>query len=84
MEANGPRQLAPRIEADPKIVGGKPVIAGTRLSVEIILEQLASGYTFEDLLDAYPFLSVEDIAAALDYAAHLAAAPAIVHEQAAS
>jgi uncharacterized protein (DUF433 family) len=71
-----PRQLAPRIESDPDILGGKPVIAGSRLSVETILENLACGDTYEDLLDSYPFLTREDIYAALDYAAQVMSAPA--------
>lgn len=67
-----PRQLASRIVSDPGILGGKPVIQGSRLSVEKILENIACGDTFDDLLDAYPFLTVEDIQAAIDYAAQLA------------
>ena len=61
------RQLAPRIESDPDILGGKPVIAGSRLSIETIFENLACGDTYEDLLDSYPFLTYEDIYAALGY-----------------
>ena len=68
-----PRQLAFRIVSDPDILRGKPVIQGSRLSVEKILENLACGDTFDDLLDAYPFLTVEDIRAAIGYAAQLAA-----------
>jgi uncharacterized protein (DUF433 family) len=52
-----PRQLAPRIESDPDILGGKPVVAGIRLSVETILENLACGDSYEDVLDSYPFLT---------------------------
>jgi uncharacterized protein (DUF433 family) len=70
-----PRQLYPRIESDPGILRGKPIIQGSRLTVETILENFASGYSFEDLLDAYPFLAPEDITAALEYAAQLAAQP---------
>ena len=70
-----PRQLAPRIESDPDILGGKPVIAGSRLSVETILENLACGDTYEDVLDSYPFLTYEDIYAALDYAAQVMSEP---------
>ena len=67
-----PRQLAARIVSDPGILRGKPVIQGSRLSVEKILENLACGDTFADLLDAYLFLTTEDIQAAIDYAALLA------------
>jgi len=48
---------------------GKPVIRGTRVPVEILLRKLAEGASIEDLLDAYPRLTVEDVRAALTYAA---------------
>ena len=67
------RQLYPRIVSKPGILYGKPVVEGTRLSVEVILQHLASGYTRDDLLDAYPFLTPEDITAAIEYAAWLVA-----------
>lgn len=79
-----PRQLAPRIESDPDILRGKPVVVGTRLSVETILEALASGDTVEDVLDSYPFLAREDVVAALEYAAQLTSTPLNAKEQAAS
>jgi uncharacterized protein (DUF433 family) len=69
------RRLYPRIVSKPGILYGKPVIEGTRLSVEAILLNLASGYSRDDLLDAYPFLTLEDITAAIEYAARLAANP---------
>ena len=69
------RHLFPRIVSKPGILYGKPVIEGTRLSVEALLHNLASGYTRDDLLDAYPFLTTEDITAAIEYAARLAANP---------
>lgn len=59
----------PLITIDPEIMMGKPTIKGTRLTVELILEQLASGLTIEELLDAYPRLTLEGIRAALAYAA---------------
>jgi uncharacterized protein (DUF433 family) len=58
-----------RIVADPKILVGKPVIKGTRISVEFILDLLANGWTLEKVLDEYPQLTREDIMAALKYAA---------------
>jgi uncharacterized protein (DUF433 family) len=61
----------PRIERDPEIMNGKPVIKGTRMPVAIILERLADRRTIEDLLDDYPFLTEEDIYAALEYATDL-------------
>ena len=56
------------ITADPTIMMGKPTIAGTRITVEHILEELAEGATVEDLLDAHPRLTREAIQAALAYA----------------
>ena len=58
-----------RIEVNPKVMLGKPVIRGTRIPVEIILEKLAAGITSEDLLRSYPRLTAEDISAALLFAA---------------
>ena len=57
-----------RIEVNPDILMGKPVIAGTRIPVYLILNLLASGYTPERILEAYPGLAREDIRAALQYA----------------
>ncbi len=61
--------MAARVEIDPTMMQGKPVIRGTRIPVEIILRKLAEGATTEDLLDAYPRLTLDDIRAALNYAA---------------
>ncbi len=58
-----------RICNAPKIMLGKPVIKGTRLPVEIVVEKLAYGATADDLKEEYPFLADEDIQAALLYAA---------------
>ena len=58
------------IESDPKIMMGKPVIKGTRITVELILEKLSEGETVEDLLEAHPRLTTEGINAALAFAAH--------------
>jgi uncharacterized protein (DUF433 family) len=57
------------IVADPKVMLGKPVVRGTRITVELILEKLAAGETVEDLLVAYPRLSRDAVQAALAYAA---------------
>ena len=54
-----------RIVASPDVLVGKPVIRGTRLSVEFIVELLADGWTQEQILDNYPNLTVEDIRACL-------------------
>ncbi len=60
-----------RIVVDPKILVGKPVIRGTRLSVEFILDLLAEGWSVEGILDDYPQLKREDIMAVLRYAAEM-------------
>ena len=56
------------IISDPKVMMGKPVVAGTRVTVELILEKLAAGETFEEILDAHPRLTREAIQAALAFA----------------
>jgi uncharacterized protein (DUF433 family) len=58
-----------RIEINPEVMLGKPVIRGTRIPVELILRKLAEGATEAELLDAYPRLTQADIKAALGYAA---------------
>ncbi len=62
-------KLLKRIITDPKIMMGKPVVKGTRLPVEIVVEKIAYGATSDDLKKDYPFLTDEDIRAALLYAA---------------
>ncbi len=57
-----------RITYNPKIFGGKPIIKGTRISVEFILELLASGMTPEEIVKEYPQLDKKDILAVLDFA----------------
>jgi uncharacterized protein (DUF433 family) len=59
---------APRIISDPKILFGKPVIAGTRISAELILEKLADGDSVSDLLVDYPHITEADIRAVLKFA----------------
>jgi uncharacterized protein (DUF433 family) len=61
-------QLLEKISCDPVILCGKPVIAGTRLSVEFILGQMAHGATIADLIEEYPRLAQEDIQACLLFA----------------
>lgn len=56
------------ITANAKILGGKPVIKGTRISVEFILELMASGVSESEILEDYPHLTREDIHACLRYA----------------
>lgn len=61
---------AKRITRDPRVMVGKPVINGTRITVELLLRQLAHGMTIEEILENYPHLQREDIYAAIDYAAN--------------
>ncbi|MDP3947903.1 MAG: DUF433 domain-containing protein [bacterium] len=58
-----------RIEINPKVMMGKPVIRGTRLTVELILRKLSEGASEAELLEAYPKLKREDIQGAMRYAA---------------
>ena len=60
-----------RIIADPRILVGKPVVRGTRLSVEFIIGLLADGWTETDILANYPGLTREDVTACLVYARDL-------------
>lgn len=57
-----------RIVRNPEILAGKPVIRGTRISVEFVLELLAGGWTDADILENYPGITREDIKACLNYA----------------
>jgi len=67
-----------RIEIDPNVMMGKPVIKGTRITVELVLRKLGEGATEADLIDAYPRLTDEDIRAAITYAADTAAHEEII------
>ena len=62
-----------RIVSDHNILLGKPVIKGTRISVELVLKKLAQGQSIEDLLKSYPHISQEGIFAALTYASDVIA-----------
>ncbi|MBI4492374.1 MAG: DUF433 domain-containing protein [Chloroflexi bacterium] len=57
------------VVSDPKVMMGKPVIAGTRMTVELILEKMAAGETVEQILEAHPRLTRQAIQAALGFAA---------------
>jgi len=65
-------ELINRISVDPKVCAGKPCIRGTRIYISIILDGLAEGLTPEEVIDHYPGLTLDDIRAALAYAAELA------------
>ena len=57
------------IQSDPAVMMGKPVIAGTRITVELVLEKLAAGESIEQVLDSHPRLTRDGVLAALDFAA---------------
>lgn len=60
-----------RIESNPEVLCGKPVIRGTRLAVEFILDLLSGGWTLEQLLENYPKVTEEDIRACMAYASQM-------------
>ncbi|HUY28167.1 MAG TPA: DUF433 domain-containing protein [Candidatus Binataceae bacterium] len=70
--------ITERIEIDARKMMGKPVIRGTRITVELLLRKLAEGAAEADLLDAYPRLTREDIRAAIAYAADTVAHEEII------
>lgn len=72
-----------RITFDPQILGGKPIIRGMRISVEMILELLSKGVSVEELLEDYPELEAADVQAALRYAHLLVAGETVVDRVAA-
>ncbi len=59
------------ISIDPKVLVGKPVVKGTRLAVELIIDLLGKGWTQEQILDSYPNLTAEDVRACLAYASEV-------------
>lgn len=61
----------PKIISDLKILGGKPIIAGTRISVELILDKLTAGMSEKEILEDYPHLTINQIEAAIGYAKSL-------------
>ena len=60
-----------RIEVNPEVLVGKPIIKGTRISVELILDRVADGWTMEDVLTSYPHITRDDVLAALSFAAEI-------------
>ena len=75
MQGQIPRTLAERIICDANILTGKPVIKGTRLAVEFIIDLLANGWSEAEILENYPHIVQEDIRACLAYAS------AVLHTQ---
>lgn len=70
----------PIIVRDPAVMLGKPIIAGTRITVELIVRKLAGGVTVEDILTMYLHLKKEQVLAALNYAADLIAHEIVIEE----
>ena len=66
-------QLRQYVTIDPRVMAGKPVIRGTRIPVELVVRMLAQGVPESDILREYPRLKLEDIRAALTYAAEMLA-----------
>ena len=64
----------PRITLDPDVMVGKPVVRGTRITVELVIGLLAQGWTEQEILAAYPHLTRDDILACLAYAQELVSA----------
>jgi uncharacterized protein (DUF433 family) len=62
------RGVSDRIEIDPRVCGGQPIVKGTRVSVASLLEQLAEGESWDSILRGYPELTRADLQAVLDYA----------------
>jgi uncharacterized protein (DUF433 family) len=60
-----------RIIVDPRILTGKPVVKGTRISVELVMDLLAAGWNHQQVLDSYPSLTQEDVLACLGYASEV-------------
>jgi len=71
-------ELLKRIEINPEIMGGKPVIKGTRITVESILRRLSEGLNIKEILEDYPYLTEEDIRAALLYASKVLESETII------
>jgi uncharacterized protein (DUF433 family) len=71
-------ELLKRIEVNPAVMPGKPVIRGTRIPVELILRKFSEGETAEDLQEAYPRINKKDIQAAFTYAADTLAHETII------
>ena len=69
-----------RISLDPDVLCGKPVVKGTRISVELVLDLIASGWAEKEILEEYPRITAEDIRACVQYAKHLVASERVYAE----
>jgi uncharacterized protein (DUF433 family) len=68
----------PRIAIDPAVCGGRPVVAGTRMRVQDVLEMMAGGATEAEIAEDFPYVSREDVRAVLAYAAAMANHPVVL------
>lgn len=68
----------PRIAVDPAVCGGRPIVVGTRVRVSDILEMLAGGAGVDEIVADFPYLSADDVRAALGYAAAMADHPVVL------
>lgn len=71
-----PKEVFPGITVDPQVMGGRPVIEGTRIPIEVIVGELAGGSTFDQIMTGY-HLTMEEIRAALGYASQLLSSTAV-------
>ncbi len=69
-----------RIVVDPRIMAGKPVVKGTRIPVDAILQRLAEGMTVDEVLQDYPNITRDDIKAALEYGANIVRGEDVIPE----
>ena len=69
-----------RVEINPKIMGGKPVIRGTRVPIELILRKLGAGLSTQDIVTDHPHLTADDVRAAQAFAADYIADEALVYD----
>lgn len=60
-----------RISINPKILGGKPVLKGTRIPINVILQMIRDGKSFQEIIEGYPRITIEDIKAVIDYSLYL-------------
>lgn len=72
--------LLERIESHPQVLGGKPIIRGTRIPVSLIVNFVAHGMTFREIIDEYPQLTEDDLQAALFYAEKLTEGEGLLDE----
>ena len=82
MKRTDPNELLKRIKTDPDVMLGKPVVRGTRITGEILLEKLAVGATIADILTDYPSLERDDVLAALAYARRAVGTDELIAESA--